>query len=551
MSWNPDDFQRDLESALGDYDRKLVSTRCQELVAHVLALAPPYDERAAKKVLGALQRKRQFDRVREVADALMQGGLRAPTIRRYYAQALIDQGELAAAVPFLRELIADTASDPAHAHEHSEARGLMGRAHKQCYVTRSCSGSDRIGEHLLESLRCYADVYRAEPAKYNWHGINAAALLLRADRDGVSVAGQSDPGARGRELASEILERMSALWDEGHASMWDCGTAMEACVALAKHDEARQWLERYVAAPRSDAFELASTLRQLEQVWALDGATEPGATLLPLLRAELLKREGGGFRVSAAELGHEAQARGKSNHFEKVLGNVRYHNYRFMLEAIERARSVVRIEYAPGQGLGTGFVVDATELHPALDPGLVIVTNAHVVSPDFKDAMRPDDAIVTFQLLRAERACADEYRVSKLEWSSPPLELDATVLRLDAFPEGVKPIPIHTRLPLADGEQRVYVIGHPKGGELSFSIQDNLLLDHQSPYLHYRAPTEGGSSGSPVFNAQWRLIGLHHAGAHDMQRLNGKPGRYAANEGIWIKAVSEAMGGASPVPPGP
>jgi V8-like Glu-specific endopeptidase len=84
------------------------------------------------------------------------------------------------------------------------------------------------------------------------------------------------------------------------------------------------------------------------------------------------------------------------------------------------------------------------------------------------------------------------------------------------------------------------VIGHPKGGSLSFSIHDNVLLDHKAPHLHYRAPTEGASSGSPVFNSQWKLVGLHHAGSKDMRRLNGE-GTYAANEGIWIQSIIKAM----------
>ncbi|WP_425336071.1 trypsin-like peptidase domain-containing protein [Sinorhizobium numidicum] len=70
-------------------------------------------------------------------------------------------------------------------------------------------------------------------------------------------------------------------------------------------------------------------------------------------------------------------------------------------------------------------------------------------------------------------------------------------------------------LPVADEDQRVYVIGRPLGGELSFSLQDNQLLDHEGStsgkptisgrvLLHYRAPTEPGSSGSQYF----RLIGM-------------------------------------------
>jgi len=81
----------------------------------------------------------------------------------------------------------------------------------------------------------------------------------------------------------------------------------------------------------------------------------------------------------------------------------------------------------------------------------------------------------------------------------------------------------------------------PAPGSLSFSIQDNVLLDHEAPRLHYRAPTEGGSSGSPVFNSQWKLIGLHHAGSKEMRRLHGQAGTYAANEGIWIQSIIEEM----------
>ncbi|HBL29593.1 MAG TPA: serine protease, partial [Acidobacteria bacterium] len=45
---------------------------------------------------------------------------------------------------------------------------------------------------------------------------------------------------------------------------------------------------------------------------------------------------------------------------------------------------------------------------------------------------------------------------------------------------------------------KVYVIGHPLGGGLSLSLTDNALLGTSERLLHYRAPTEGGSSGSPV-----------------------------------------------------
>jgi V8-like Glu-specific endopeptidase len=72
-------------------------------------------------------------------------------------------------------------------------------------------------------------------------------------------------------------------------------------------------------------------------------------------------------------------------------------------------------------------------------------------------------------------------------------------------------------------------------------MQDNLLLDWNKRLVHYRTPSEPGSSGSPVFDDQWRLIGLHHAGRSDMPRLDEKPGTYEANEGINILAIAEAI----------
>ena len=77
----------------------------------------------------------------------------------------------------------------------------------------------------------------------------------------------------------------------------------------------------------------------------------------------------------------------------------------------------------------------------------------------------------------------------------------------------------------------VTVLGHPGGGTLSFSIADNELLDYEDTgfKLHYRTPTEGGSSGSPVFNQEWRLIGLHHAGGDAMCPVE-RTGRHVSGE---------------------
>ena len=103
------------------------------------------------------------------------------------------------------------------------------------------------------------------------------------------------------------------------------------------------------------------------------------------------------------------------------------------------------------------------------------------------------------------------------------------------------PLRIAKQMPVVEDGSRVLIIGHPEGGDLSLSINDNDLLDRDDRYLHYRAPTEGGSSGSPVFNRDWRVIGLHHAGGDAIPRLNNKGGTYQANEGIRIDAIAAAV----------
>jgi S1-C subfamily serine protease len=266
-----------------------------------------------------------------------------------------------------------------------------------------------------------------------------------------------------------------------------------------------------------------------------------GRLLLPVLRAELLKREGGGVEISTSDLRTENResftADGK---FEKVFGADSYVTFEWYQTGIDRCRAVACVRKEMGEGFGTGFLVKGADLHPSLGEEFLLLTNSHVISDDaqVQGALRPDEAYISFEALGL-----NDYLVKEVIWTSPPTELDATLIRLDRPVTGVQPYPVAPRLPMADGKQRIYVVGHPKGGKLSFSLHDNLLLDHQAPRIHYRTPTEGGSSGSPVFNQQWRLVGIHHLGNSQMPKLNGQIGTYEANEGIWITSIKEALAG--------
>jgi Trypsin-like peptidase domain len=292
---------------------------------------------------------------------------------------------------------------------------------------------------------------------------------------------------------------------------------------------------------------IASFLRQLIDVWQLQPDSQLGTPLLALLRSELVHRSGGTVRLTTEDvaasriegIGRLQQSdSATAESLEKVLGSDRFQTLQWWRTGLVRCRAVVRIDDLNHVGLGTGFLVRGSDLHPLL-PEAVVVTNAHVVP----EALDPEDAEIAFHGLDADLGPPRRFKVKKMHWYSPssPPGVDTALLELEALPKGVEPIPLIKKFPVLNERSRAYIIGHPKGyADPQFSIQDNLVLDVDDTRLHYRAPTDDGSSGSPVFERQWKVIGLHHAGSKTMSRLNAK-GTYPANEAFRIDAIRAAL----------
>ncbi|MGH3997661.1 MAG: trypsin-like serine peptidase, partial [Pseudonocardiaceae bacterium] len=367
--------------------------------------------------------------------------------------------------------------------------------------------------------------------------------LARADRDGVDTASHRNPGDLAHQLAAAILATVEAMPEP---DAWAKATASEALIALGRHDEAVRRGNAFVRSGDAGAFKVASLLRQLREVWELDTVRPPGDTLLPLLRSALLNYRGGAVVVEPEDVRATRLAEPPDERLERVLSGDRYQSLTWYRNGLARCRAVAQILNANQDGIGTGFLVRGPDLHPELPP-LVLMTNGHV-SPE---NLAPADAVVVFRGLDADVGHQREFCVTRCWWYEPSKRpgLDTTLLELDGYPDDVEPVPLARRLPARTMQNpRAYLIGHPRGlSQPQFSLQDNLLLDYDSTVVHYRSPTEGGSSGSPVFDHEWKLIALHHAGGFDTPRLNNHGGTYAANEAIALHAIIARLQSHRPV----
>jgi hypothetical protein len=454
---------------------------------------------------------------------------------------LIDQGLFFEGEQALRSIIQDPASVK---REVAEAKGLLGRTYKQLYVNSQDPASTRSRANLESALKEYLEGYRLNPYENYWHGINVVALTERARRDGVPADGLQDA----RALAEEIVATLDRREAEGEKIFaFDEATRMEAYVALDRHDDAFETALRYLDCPDTDAFELQSTIRQLKQVWQLREEEPPGDRLLPLLQAEHLHETGGSLDFNARKVGREATAAGKvDSDFEALLSDTRMKTFRWYRKGLARCGSVARVEERDGRGHGTGWLVKAEDFFPGWT-GVLLLTNNHVVSdPVNPHSILPINSQVNFQ------AHGEIYDVDSIVWESSYKDLDATFLRLsgDGVPTPT-PLDLH-RIPveMADPAPRMYIIGHPDGRDLEISLQDNLLVACNERLVHYRTPTEPGSSGSPVFEPDdWRVVALHHKGSKRMARIDGQQGTYEANEGIVIQAIQAETRKAGLPPP--
>lgn len=458
-------------------------------------------------------------------------------IARNYAQSLINLSFLDEADDVLDHAMREVGkggngvrAEP----ELTEYQGLKARLCKQRFV------NDGDINYLVQAFDRYCLGYAASKETSYWLAINAIALLARAERDGVACPS----GRSSAQRAARLLRKMpAALGDD----VWLMATMSELCLALGKMNDAELWLYRLMHLPGCDAFVLNSFARQLKEIWggrALDGGNSGADRLASIVAKHQMSR----FAVLAFD---PPKTRHAQDELELNFSGAGSFSIDALTQILQACSAIGCVCNKAGCRLGTGFLVEASTL--GLEHrGKVFVTNAHVLSNEVEGALRPAEGLVSFEM-----ACIEGkpvfHKIEKILFTSPPgslgqacspcENLDVTVVQLEQGPSDCAGLSLSAYLPIVDGDAKAYVIGHPRGSGLQVSVHDSELLavDEASRLLHYRTPTDPGSSGSPVFNEQWKVIALHHGGSSCMPRFRPASGVYQANEGVTMQAIREGI----------
>lgn len=182
----------------------------------------------------------------------------------------------------------------------------------------------------------------------------------------------------------------------------------------------------------------------------------------------------------------------------------------FLKRAIACSSSVCRVEI--GKITGTGFVVA-----PAL-----VLTNYHVLKPtdDANLEMNAKEAVLRFAAFTGDKGAAEAGLEFKLDADGPIVahsvvsEYDFVLLRAEAkihARENIQPLALDLSVP--GKKSGLNLLHHPGGDTMKLSTSGNGVsgVYEDVGLLQYVTNAAEGSSGSPCFTDDWKVIALHHA----------------------------------------
>ncbi len=250
----------------------------------------------------------------------------------------------------------------------------------------------------------------------------------------------------------------------------------------------------------------------------------------PVQRAELIA--GGPMLLGVTPQDREGF---EPSPLERILGSSDLMGVAFLEQGLRVAKTVGRVwvNVSGGKplGYGTGFMVS-----PRL-----LLTNHHVLA---------DRAIARASLI--EFNYQRDYNGVLVQSATFNLDPDAFFIADRALDYALVAINQRnaqgqetrgfgwTRLIEQEGKaiapQWVNIIQHPSGEPKQLVLRENQLVDIFDAFLHYKTDTAPGSSGSPVYNDRWEVVGLHHSGVW----ATNAAGQVLATDGsVWREDMGE------------
>ncbi|RIK48232.1 MAG: hypothetical protein DCC57_13550 [Chloroflexi bacterium] len=238
--------------------------------------------------------------------------------------------------------------------------------------------------------------------------------------------------------------------------------------------------------------------------------------------------------------------------YERIIAQNDLLGAAFLLEGAQVSRSVGRITVRTPAGRplhwGTGFLVSSRLL---LTNNHVIATRAEAVPSvvEFNYYVQPDGRTSTSILFALEP--------QSFFITNP--QLDYTLVAVQAVNAAGVALESRGWNPMIPDQgkilvgERANILQHPQGEPQQLALRQNEITELLDDFLHYVSDTHQGSSGSPVFNDQWELFALHHAGVpqrDDQGRILLRSGQpwdnrattadqisWIANEGVRISRI--------------
>ena len=173
----------------------------------------------------------------------------------------------------------------------------------------------------------------------------------------------------------------------------------------------------------------------------------------------------------------------------------------FISKAYICSKAVGRI--VVNNGMATGFLIS----------GSLVVTCNHVI-PDIDTAINSSFQIDYYVKADGSFNQYTEFKLDPATFFSTSKELNITVVAIKSEVDlSDRCLPIVTHTGSVSGES-INLIHHINGEPQKISFRDGTILELSELQLRYDAPTKGGSSGAPIFNDQWELIGMHQQGGY-------------------------------------